>query len=81
MHQSLRVVVGQFPDAEAQTVALFERDDVFRDLCEEYEACTEAIARLKSADDFPPGIGNEYSALSLRLERELLCYLEQHGNG
>jgi hypothetical protein len=65
---SLMLVLEQFPDLREQVVGLFERDDVFQELCEDYEACFLALARRESSD----ALRSEYAALRLRLETELL---------
>jgi hypothetical protein len=59
-------------------VRLFERDETFRELCEDYGACRETVTRLECSDRACHGLHDEYSALALRLERELLRYLEEH---
>jgi hypothetical protein len=41
---------------------------VFRELCEDYESCSQALARQESNEVFR----REYAALRLRLETELL---------
>lgn len=76
MHPGLKLVSEQFPNVKEQAALLFGRDEVFRELCEEYEACVGAAQRL---DPSRPGEGamqREYVALRLRLEGELLRYLE-----
>src|SRR5262249_10877404 len=78
MNPSLRLVSERFAQIRDRAVQVFERDENFRDLCEEYEACTGTIARLESGGQSPQGLRNEYAALLLRLEHELLRYLEEH---
>jgi hypothetical protein len=57
---------------------MFERDDVFRELCDEYQMCTETASRLEAAGGPSGALRLEYAALRLRLEAELLRYLEEH---
>jgi hypothetical protein len=64
----LTLVIEQFPDLRREVTCLFERDVVFRELCEDYEACFLALARQQSND----ALKREYAALRLRLETELL---------
>ena len=52
---------------------LFERELLFRELCEDYETCANALARQPASE----GLRREYSALQLRLETELLRYLHE----
>jgi len=78
MDPSLKLVVERFQGISEHTLRLFDRDESFRDLCEDYEACVQAIDRLGSAGASPAGLRNEYTALLMRLERELLRYVEEH---
>jgi hypothetical protein len=65
---SLALVIEQFPDLRQEVACLFERDVVFRELCDDYEACFLALARQESNE----ALKREYAALRLRLETELL---------
>lgn len=75
------LLVSRFPHLQAVSLALLNRYEPFRDLCEEYQACSKVCDRLERS------VGNEalrreYSALRLRLESELLRYIEEHsGSG
>jgi len=73
MTASLQLVSDQFPHLRERVACLFERDVLFRELCEDYEACVLAHGRQESHE----GLRREYSALRLRLETELLGYLEE----
>jgi hypothetical protein len=78
MIPSLEVVSRQFPHLRDKVACLFERDDVFRELCEDYAVCAEALAQQLASE----GLRHEYTALRLRLETELLEYMsdaERHG--
>lgn len=76
-HACIRLLLERFPHLQAISVQLLERHETFRELCEEYAACTEVIERLShcATDD---AIAKEYSALRLRLESELLRYISEH---
>jgi hypothetical protein len=78
MRSALRLVGERLPHVRGQVARLFERDEVFRDLCDEYEACSETAARMESAAGASPALRDEYAALRLRLEAELLRYLMEH---
>lgn len=78
MHPSLRFVNERFLLVRERAERLFERDENFRDLCEEYEACAQTVARLESGGPSSEGLRNEYAALLLRIEREMLRHLEEH---
>ena len=71
MTPSLQLVSEQFPHLRERVACLFERDEIFRELCEDYETCAQALSRQESNE----GLRHEYVALQLRLETELLGYL------
>jgi hypothetical protein len=73
MTSCLKLVSEQFPHLQERVVGLFERDDIFRELCEDYEACTLALSRQEANER----LRHEYVALRLRLETELLAYLQE----
>ena len=71
MTSSLQLVREQFPPLRDRVVSLFDGDPVFRELCEDYEACTDALARQPAS----AGLRQEYATLQLRIETELLGFL------
>jgi len=73
MPTSLQLVSDQFPLVRERVACLFERNELFRELCEDYQTCAEARARQPAAE----GLQRELSALQLRLETELLRYLNE----
>lgn len=72
MIPSLELVSRQFPHLRDKVACLYDRDDVFRELCEDYSVCAEALERQPASE----GLRREYAALRLRLETELLEYLD-----
>ena len=77
MHPSLRVVTSRLPHVQELATCLFERDEEFRELCEEYQACREAMARIDPTSVSAQGVRQEYAGLLLRLEGELLRYVDE----
>lgn len=76
MSSGFELVSEQFPLLRERVACLFESDHVFRELCEDYEACTLALSRQAASQD----LSREYEALRLRLECELLrCLSEAPG--
>jgi hypothetical protein len=73
MPSSLQLVSEQFPNLRERVACLFERDELFRELCEDYEACAGALAGQPASE----GLRREYRALQLRLETEVLRYLRE----
>jgi hypothetical protein len=80
MHPSLRLVSERLRQVRDRATRLFEHDLDFRDLCEEYEACVATMTRLQYAGPSSEGMRKEYAALVLRLDRELLRYMEEHAD-
>ena len=78
MHSTLELVGERLPQLRQEVARLFERDEVFRDLCNEYQLCSETAARMETAGRAKRAFRNEYAALRLRLEGELLRYLSEH---
>ena len=78
MDPSLRLVTERFDQVGGPAAWLFERDENFRDLCEEYAMCVRTVARFATGEASSEQLRNEYAALLLRLEHELLRYLEEH---
>jgi hypothetical protein len=72
----MKLLLERFPHVQALVVKRCERLESFRELCEEYWACSEVLARLER-----PGAEEalriEYGALRLRLEGELLRYIAE----
>jgi hypothetical protein len=64
-----------FPSLGEGVAALYDRDDVFRELCGEYSICLGGVSRAEASGS--PGLRAEYAALKLRLETELLQQLEE----
>ncbi len=77
MHPALRLVSERLPNVREQAGFLFERDEVFRELCDEYQVCSETESRMEDARA-SEAIRKEYATLRLRLEGELLRYLAEH---
>ena len=73
MTPSLQRVSDQFPHLRERVACLFDRDEIFRDLCEDYEVCAQALSQQERNED----LRREYAALRLRLETELLGYLHE----
>jgi hypothetical protein len=78
MHSALRLVRERLPNLREHAGRLFEDDDVFRELCEEYEVCVETAARIEGAESVNRALLEEYLALRMRLEGELLRYMAEH---
>jgi hypothetical protein len=72
----MKLLLERFPHVQELALKRCEKQDTFRELCEEYWACSEVLARLErpGAEE---GLRSEYGALRLRLEGELLRYIAE----
>jgi hypothetical protein len=67
----VQLFLERFPHIRQMSQELLKDSESFRELCEEYEACTSVIQRLAHSEA-DAALLSEYSALRLRLEGELL---------
>jgi hypothetical protein len=81
LNSSVRLLNERFPHVRDRATCLFEQDETFRELCDDYAACVGTVARLEAGDLSSACLRKEYAALQLRLERELLRYLEERPGG
>jgi hypothetical protein len=75
----MKLLLERFPHVQALALKRCEKQESFRELCEEYWACSEVLARLErpGAED---ALRTEYGALRLRLEGELLRYIAEQSS-
>jgi hypothetical protein len=78
MQPTLDFLGDRCPELRVQALRLLEEDDEFRELCEEHAECARALERLQIGGHLREQIRDEYASLQLRLQRELLRYLEEH---
>ena len=75
----MKLLLDRFPHVQALALKRCEKQDSFRELCEEYLSCTQVLDRLER-----PGaeqsLRSEYGALRLRLEGELLRYIAEQSS-
>ena len=72
----MKLLLERFPTVQALALKRCEKHESFRELCVEYWACTEVLARLERPG-FEESLRTEYGALRLRLEGELLRYIAE----
>jgi hypothetical protein len=75
----MKLLLERFPTVQALALKRCEKQDSFRELCEEYFACTQVLARLQRPDA-EESLRIEYGALRLRLEGELLRYIAEQSS-
>ena len=72
----MKLLLERFPHVQALALKRCEKQDSFRELCEEYWACSQVLARLERPGS-EESLRSEYGALRLRLEGELLRYIAE----
>ena len=72
----MKLLNERFPHVQALALKRCEQQESFRELCEEYWACTQVLARLERPDA-EESLRSEYGALRLRIEGELLRYIAE----
>lgn len=74
----LSMLREQFPYVRSALLQLLSRQEIFRELCDELAICNEVIEQLSEvgADDFSR---NDYVELRVRVKRELIRYIAEHG--
>ena len=75
LQKSVKLLLERFPHIQLLSLKMLVKNEAFRELCDEYEACNNTIEKLEQSDSDQPML-REFKALSLRLEGELLRYLE-----
>ena len=72
----IALLLERFPHVQSVSLTLLHRNEAFRDLCEEYEVCSCTCERLERTNE-DEALRREYSALRLRLEGELLRFIDE----
>jgi hypothetical protein len=72
----MKLLAERFPHVQALALKRCEQQDSFRELCEEYLACSQVLERL-ARPNAEENLRCEYGALRLRLEGELLRYIAE----
>jgi hypothetical protein len=75
----MKLLLERFPYVQALALKRCEKQESFRELCEEYFACSQVLARLERPDS-EESLRIEYGALRLRLEGELLRYIAEQSS-
>jgi len=73
----LNLLHERFPHVKAVMDELLKHSPTFRDLVDEYGACADVLDRFASYRS-ATSLLQEYGSLQLRLERELLQYIQNY---
>ena len=75
MQKELDYMIGRFPRYRARVIELFNCNDDFKSLCDDYWQCHNNLYRLNEQANREPRLENGYKMLSLTLEQEVLHFL------
>ena len=71
----LTSVISRFPEKADTLTKLFNKDENFRELCEDYYLCMGAINKIIISNTQNRNIMREYKDALKELELEMLLYL------
>ena len=80
MNKEIDLIIPLFPDFKQKIDFLFQTDENFRDICEEYRLCTGRLLELKREEKNNGVSIQEYEDLQQSLKQELLEQIIQNKN-
>ncbi|HUM48184.1 MAG TPA: hypothetical protein PLD84_14735 [Chitinophagales bacterium] len=75
MNKSLEYVLEKFPEHRFRIIDLYNVDEDFRMLCEDYLTSAEAIGEYRLHAIKDKGMENEFSQVYVELEKEIIHLL------
>jgi len=77
MRKSLDFILSKFPDHRKKIIELYNADDDFRILCEDYLTSKETLQECRQNVIKDREFENEFLQLNLDLEKEIVHFLEK----
>jgi len=77
MRKSLDFILSKFPDHRTKIIDLYNSDDDFRILCEDYLTSRETLQECRQNVIKDREFENEFLKLNLDLEKEIVHFLEK----
>jgi len=75
MGRSLEYIVEKFPDHRATIINLYNKDEDFRTLCDDYLTSAEMLEKHRQNTIKDRQLKNDYSELYIELEKEIIHVL------
>jgi hypothetical protein len=72
----LNMVIDKFPEQANRLTMLFHKNEDFREVCEDYFLCKEAMNKIIITNNRRRKILKDYKTTLKQLEIELLIYLD-----
>ena len=78
MQEALEYILSRYPDHRAKIVEIFNNDEDFRILCEDFYTSATALEGSRQSTIKNREVENEYSQVYVELEKEIIHLLETH---
>jgi hypothetical protein len=78
MRKDLEFIISKFPDHKAKIIELYNKDEDFRILCEDYVSSTMTISECRQNMISDKEFENEFLQVNLDLEKEIIHLLEKY---
>jgi hypothetical protein len=78
MRKALEFILSKFPDHRAKIIELYNKDEDFRILCEDYLASTMTIEECRQNMIDEREFENEFLQVNLDLEKEIIHLLGKY---
>ncbi len=77
IHEKLEAMIKKFPDFKVRIIQLYQNDENFKSLCEDYWLCTTQLAKHKSTIQINTHLEEEYDSMRSTLENDINEYLNK----
>lgn len=71
----LQVMIQKFPDFRVRIIQLYQYDENFKSLCEDYWLCTTLLEKQKNRIQADTELVMEYDSICTTLENDINNYL------
>ncbi len=78
MKNVLAFILSKFPDHGRKVIDLYNKDEDFRLLCEDYLSSVQALEKCRDEVFKDRAFEGEFLEINLELEKELVHLLEKH---
>lgn len=78
MRKALEFILSKFPDHRNKIIELYNKDEDFRILCEDYLTSVKTIEECRQKVIEDRGVENEFLQVNLDLEKEIVRLLKMY---
>jgi len=73
----LQDMIQRFPDFRVRIIQLYENDENFKSLCEDYWLCITLLEKQRNRIEADVELATEYEAICITLENDINQYLKK----